>query len=396
MVMGNKGMSKTVSIIVPLYHGEKYIKSIINQAEANARNALYRIELLLVNDGPDAPIDEKLGSASVRIHVINTEQNRGIHGTRVRGLEYASGESILFLDQDDKVSPDYIEKQLAVLGDADVVVCQALQGGKKFYHGSRKLEECIRRDYMMQMGNFIISPGQALIRREAIPEFWKTNILKRNGADDWFLWLCMLCAGKQFVCNQEILFEHVVHTENTSANGFSMLGSMYEVYEKLKGNVDCSEVELNGIRRVIEKQGNNYIRERDKFLGFYFLLDDWMELREHCISVADYFLKRGIKKVAIYGKGRIGLRLAEELQSRQIVVSCFIDRDAEIMPEGIRTVRPDDLGPIQEPVIITVAKSDATSVSQLLRQKGAGQLYFLPDIIRYLKKYGISEFEADR
>lgn len=387
-------MSKTVSIIVPLYHGEKYIKSIIDQAEANAGNTLYGIELLLVNDDPDAPIDEKIDSASIRIRVINTEQNRGIHGARVRGLEYAVGEFILFLDQDDKVGPDYIEKQLAALGDADVAVCPALQGGRKFYHGNRKLEECIRRDYMTQMGNFIISPGQALIRREAIPEFWKTNILKKNGADDWFLWLCMLCAGKRFVCNQEILFEHTVHSENTSADGFSMLGSMYEVYEKIKGNADCSEAELNGIRRVIEKQGSNYIRERDKFLGFYSLLDDWMELRERHISVADYLLPKGIKKAGIYGKGRIGMRLAEELQSHQIEVSCFIDRNAEIMPEGIRTVRPDELWPIQEPVIITVAKGDTTLVSQVLRQKGAEQIYFLPDIIRHLKEYGVRELES--
>lgn len=383
----------TISIIVPVYYGKKYIKDLISQAEKNAENVACEVELLLVNDAPDNPIEEKWNSDFIQISVINTTENRGIHGTRVRGLENAKGDYILFLDQDDRISSDCIKKQLVAIEDADAVVCKASQNHMEYYYGNRILEECIRKEYMTQKGNYIISPGQVLIRRAAIPEFWQTNILKHNGADDWFLWICMLCSGKRFVCNQEIIFEHSLHTENTSANAVSMLNSMKEVYDKLTDNNDCTERELRGIYRIIEEHVSIYIKERDKLLEFYFLLDDWMAIREQNISVADYIHEQGYQRVSIYGKGRIGLRLAKELQSNLITVSCFIDQNAEVLGEGIKTIPPEEIEDLQQPIIITLAKKDAMAVSRSLEERGATRLYFLADIIRYLKKQAIGRID---
>ena len=41
----------------------------------------------------------------------------------------------------------------------------------------------------LKVGTQIISPGQCLIKKKAIPEFWKTNLVRVNGADDYYLWL---------------------------------------------------------------------------------------------------------------------------------------------------------------------------------------------------------------
>lgn len=377
----------TVSIIVPIYRGKKYIKGLIAQAEKNVENIFCKLELMLMNDDPENPINENWNSDLIQIRIINTKKNRGIHGTRVRGLTYAAGEFVLFLDQDDRIAPDYIKKQLERIGKADAVVCSALENQKKYYHKSRVLQECIQRDYMTQTGNFIISPGQVLVRKVSIPDFWKENILKHNGADDWFLWICMLCAGKRLVCNQEILFEHNVHTENTSANGFSMLNSMKEVYEKLLKNKDCTKKELRNISQIIEEHENNYIKERDKLLEFYFLLDDWMTIRERQVSIADYISRQGYKAVSIYGKGRIGLRLAKELKCAGIEINYFIDRNAEVLLGDIKTISIEEIKnikDIKEPIIITLSKSDAKEISHRLEEQGAEQVLFLSDIIRYL------------
>lgn len=373
-----------VSIIVPIYHGKKYIPDLICQAERNAEHSSCELELLLVNDDSKIFLNEKWNSSSIQIHVINTDRNRGIHGTRVRGLTYAVGEFVLFLDQDDWIAPDYIKKQLERIGKADAVVCSALENQEKYYHKGRVLQECIQRDYMTQKGNFIISPGQVLLRKVSIPDFWKENILIHNGADDWFLWICMLCAGKSLVCNQEILFEHTVHTENTSANGFSMLNSMKEVYEKLLKNRDCTKKELRNISQIIKEHENNYVKERDKLLEFYFLLDDWMTLRERQVSIADYIRRRGYKAVSIYGKGRIGLRLARELKRVGIEVDCFIDRNAEVLSGDIKTISIEEIKDTREPIIITLSKADAKEVGHRLKERGAEQVIFLSDIIRCL------------
>lgn len=388
------GVAMTVSIIVPIYHGKKYIPDLLIQAERNAKNSLCELELLLVNDDPKAPLTELWNSDSVQIRVVNTDRNRGIHGARVRGLAYASGEYVLFLDQDDRIAPDYIRKQLSLIDGAAAVVCAASENQKNYYHKGRMLKECIGKACMTQKGNFIISPGQVLLRKAEIPEFWKSNILNHNGADDWFLWLCMLCAGKAFAYNEEILFEHCVHGENTSADGYSMLNSMGEVYEKMKANRDCIQTDIDGIQRVIKEQEIRYLRERDKLLGLYTLLDDWMGLWERHISAADYIQRQGYKKVFIYGRGRIGLRFAGELQAHQIAVCGFIDRDAEAFREGrteeLPVILPEKAGEISEPIYITLAKSEAEEVKKQLKEKGAKHVYLLSDVIQSLREEGDS------
>ena len=103
----------TVSIVVPLYHGIKYIDSIISMAEAN-ESLLKKsfsdahVEVVLVNDFPD---DEKnlhiKQGKSVDVKVVKHFQNRGIHRSRVDGMKVSKGEYILFLDQDDEIEDDY-------------------------------------------------------------------------------------------------------------------------------------------------------------------------------------------------------------------------------------------------------------------------------------------------
>lgn len=380
----------TVSIIVPIYRGKKYIPDLIAQAEKNAEHALCKLELLLINDDPNAPIAEAWHSDSIQVRTVNTDRNRGIHGARVRGLALAVGSFVLFLDQDDRIAPDYIKQQLSVIGGAAAVVCGALENQREYYRKGRMLMECVQKDHMTQRGNFIISPGQVLLRKAEIPAFWKSNLLKHNGADDWFLWLCMLCKGKSFSCNEAVLFEHCVHRENISANGYSMLSSMREVYEKMKENRDCTQKDLDGIRRVISEQEIRYLKERDKLLEFYLVLDDWMELRERQISVADFIRRQGCGEVFIYGRGRIGLRLARELRYHEILVRGFIDRDAGslLKGEGIPVIPPEAVWDTSKPVYITLSKGEVEEVKRQLNERGVEQVYLLSDVIRSLKQEG--------
>jgi len=86
-----------ISVIVPVFHGRKYIDSMIAQIEKCAVMCCggYSLELLFVNDDPDEPIGAR-ASEKVEIKVIETDVNRGIHGARVRGLERCTGDYVLF------------------------------------------------------------------------------------------------------------------------------------------------------------------------------------------------------------------------------------------------------------------------------------------------------------
>lgn len=84
---------KNISIVVPIFHGRKYIESMIAQLEkcAGVCEDKYALELIFVNDDPQVPIGE-VSSNVMMVRVLETDENRGIHGARVRGVGYCTGE----------------------------------------------------------------------------------------------------------------------------------------------------------------------------------------------------------------------------------------------------------------------------------------------------------------
>lgn len=98
-----------ISVIVPIYKVEKYlcrcVDSILNQTFTD-------FELILVDDGsPDncGKICDEYESKDSRIHVIHKE-NGGLSDARNAGLDYATGQYIIFVDSDDFIESDLLEK----------------------------------------------------------------------------------------------------------------------------------------------------------------------------------------------------------------------------------------------------------------------------------------------
>ncbi len=114
---------KKVTIVIPVYNVEKYldrcVKSAIGQTYRN-------LEIILVDDGsPDAcPIlCDKWAKMDKRIKVIH-KKNQGLGMARNTGMENASGEYICFLDSDDLIEKDMVEKCMAsALEDHADMVC---------------------------------------------------------------------------------------------------------------------------------------------------------------------------------------------------------------------------------------------------------------------------------
>lgn len=107
-----------ISIIVPAYNVEAYLdecmESIIGQSYAN-------IEVILVDDGStDATpqLCDAWASKDKRIHVIHTD-NHGLSAARNRGFANATGEWIWFVDSDDYIVHDAVEKVSAVVDGQD-------------------------------------------------------------------------------------------------------------------------------------------------------------------------------------------------------------------------------------------------------------------------------------
>ena len=100
-----------VSIVVPIYNTEKYLKncldSILNQTYKN-------LEIILVDDGStdsSKKIIDNYAKKDSRIKVVR-QKNQGQSTARNNGLGIATGDFISFIDSDDKVAKNFIEKLL--------------------------------------------------------------------------------------------------------------------------------------------------------------------------------------------------------------------------------------------------------------------------------------------
>jgi len=113
-------MKKLVSIIVPVWNKEKFIDklldSLLNQTYKN-------IEIILVDDGSSDDSLKKCKSyKDKRIKVIHKE-NGGVSSARNVGLDAVTGEYVAFVDADDYIDKDYIEKLVTNIKNHDMCEC---------------------------------------------------------------------------------------------------------------------------------------------------------------------------------------------------------------------------------------------------------------------------------
>ncbi len=143
-------LQSLITIIVPVYKVEKYLKkcidSIINQDYKN-------LEIILVDDGsPDIcpEICDEYAKKDERIRVVHKE-NGGLSDARNAGIKVATGEYIAFIDSDDYVAENYISMLLYTLKkyDADISACNYI----KVYEDTGRQEVELKTDKELVMTN---------------------------------------------------------------------------------------------------------------------------------------------------------------------------------------------------------------------------------------------------
>ncbi|SER83474.1 glycosyltransferase family 2 protein [Lachnobacterium bovis] len=128
-------MKELISVIVPVYNIEKYIKKCVKSIE---RQTYENIEIILVDDGStdkSGIICDELAKSDKRIRVYH-QQNKGLSEARNKGIKEAKGEFLSFVDGDDVVFSKMYEKMLETLliSDADF----AVTGVVKYYGKDKK------------------------------------------------------------------------------------------------------------------------------------------------------------------------------------------------------------------------------------------------------------------
>ncbi len=114
-----------VSVIVPVYNNEKYIRETLNSLKAQTFSDF---EALCVDDGSSdnsSGIIQEFAATDQRFHYV-FQENSGAGPARNNGLSKATGEFVSFLDGDDLYHPDYLKRMTEALDQtqADMCVCE--------------------------------------------------------------------------------------------------------------------------------------------------------------------------------------------------------------------------------------------------------------------------------
>ena len=101
-----------ISIIVPVYNGEKYLKRCINSLISQTYK---NIEIIIINDGStDETINICKSYSDRRIKLVNNT-NHGVSYSRNDGIKKSTGDYITFIDADDWIESDCIENNVRIL-----------------------------------------------------------------------------------------------------------------------------------------------------------------------------------------------------------------------------------------------------------------------------------------
>lgn len=216
-------MKIKVSIIVPVYNNEKYLRRCL---ESLVNQTLKDIEIILINDcSTDKSIDILNGyeeKYSEKITLINLNENKRPGGARNRGIEDAKGEYLGFVDSDDYVEKDMYEQlyNLASSGNYDMVDCG-------FYNGSAKnnalttIEKTWGELNLEKRRHLVAYPGflwSKIIRRSIIVD---NNIKFREKItfeDIDFLPVVMLYLKKVYATDL-VLYYYSNNLESITSNG---------------------------------------------------------------------------------------------------------------------------------------------------------------------------------
>jgi len=187
-----ENISPLVSVIIPLYNAEKYIKqsidSILDQTYKN-------IEIIVIDDGSSDRSEDIVRSInSDKIRFLKNEQNLGVSATRNKGIEIARGKYIALMDADDISECTRIEKQVRFLEkNSDFgLVSSHFESFREYLVGTKKRVRKLPIDPEMIHANLLFSNAvccpATMIRKDVLNKYQLQFDTSLRMAEDFDLW----------------------------------------------------------------------------------------------------------------------------------------------------------------------------------------------------------------
>ena len=250
-----------VSIIIPCYNHEQYLKEAIDSVFAQ----IYQnFEIIVVNDGSLGNPSEIVGGYWDPRIKLYTQENKGLSNARNFGIERASGKFILPLDADDKLHPEFLEKAVKLQNGKEAVYSDFIA----FWdNGAESQEKLLDYDF------------EALLKKAQMPctilypkKMWQQvggyKPAMEHGYEDWEFSISLGEAGCYGVRIPEHLFYYRQHDGTSMRDVMEAKGLNKEAVATIKRlHPDSYNPEIKPIVKVtknVPKEGLVQLRYTGK------------------------------------------------------------------------------------------------------------------------------------
>lgn len=188
MLVGMKNKEPRVSVVMPVYNAEKYVKGAI---ESILKQTYPNIELIIVNDAStDSSRTIIEGYQDDRIILINNEKNLKIQKSLNIGFKRASGRYIARMDSDDISLPTRIQVQVRFMeSNPEVDICGTFL---KRFNGRHDIWKYPTKDADIKAAMFYFCPlghPTVMLRSESLKNFNLSYAQKHYTQEDYEFWI---------------------------------------------------------------------------------------------------------------------------------------------------------------------------------------------------------------
>lgn len=347
-----------VSIIIPIYNVEKYLKECLNSV---VHQTLQELEIICIDDGStDNSLDilNYFSNIDRRIKIIKLERNQGQAFARNRGLEIAEGKYVYFLDADDMIEKNAVEilteeaeehKLDVIFFDGKIIYeNEQLQSRFKDYKTMRRGKyESIKTGEQL-FGDFINNSEWSC----SVPrQFWNRCFLAEKKIffyegivheDELFSFVAVLQAERAAYIKEAFFYrrfrENSTMTSKISAKNFCGYFTAYYFMNQFayKENFHTAEIQCflarsygNMVRLYMQlKDEYNLVEElqikqlREIFYFFCSVQNEYMaygNISSKLLQKIEHY-----RNIYIYGAGIVGQSVYDGLARRGIIIRGFL------------------------------------------------------------------------
>lgn len=367
-------MSELLSVIVPVYNTELYLKKCIESIRLQTYQSM---QIILVDDGStdhSAGICDEYARKDKRILVIHKE-NGGLVSARKTGLKAAEADFIGWVDSDDWIEPHYFEEMMEaqLKSNADIVVSNhfhELQSGSSmikngFQAGIYDLE---------QLENALLYNGR-FFNYGILPALW-SKLYRRDLLESVYQDMDEeIFAGE----DAAVVYPYILECEKICVTDVCRYHYVQRPASMMR--TEC-EKEAELMRRLIRRleasfhKHSVYDRMRPQLEQYkkYMLLLRNMQMLEEC-GIKPYGELPEKSRIILYGAGGVGQRAYRYFADKEMTLIGWIDQgDTYYREMGFEVAHPEEFlknAPEYDFILIAViTETTAEAIKRYLVDKG--------------------------